>query len=77
MLEMKIGHLIREGKVVACSQSQKMKLRIRPEYLERIITKPNDIPKGKEVVFVGEMNDEERRVWKSYLERNPTIWTTS
>ena len=77
MLEMKIGHLIREGKVVACSPSQKMKLRIRPEYLNLIVTKPKDIPKGKEVVFVGEMNDEERRIWKSYLEANPTIWTTS
>ena len=77
MLEMKIGHFIRDGKVVACSQSTKMALRIRPEYLKLIVTRPNEIPKEKEVVFVGGMNDEERRVWKSYLESNPTIWTTS
>ena len=78
MLEMKIGHLIREGKIVACSHSQKLKLKLHPDYFEQIVTRPKDLPHGaKNVVFVGEMTDEERVLWRAYLEANPTIWTTS
>ena len=77
MLEMKIGHLIRKGKIVVCGFETKKKLKIIPEYYNQILTQPSELldnNKEKEVVFVGEMSDEERRAWATHMERSKSSW---
>ena len=73
---MKIGHLIRQGKIVVCGAETKKKLKILTEYYNQILTSPSDLKniKGKEVVFVGEMSDEERRSWATHMERSKSSW---
>jgi len=76
MLEMKIGHLIRQGKVVVCGTHTKKKLKIVSEYYNQILTKPSELKDSekKEIVFVGEMSDEERRAWAIHMERSKSSW---
>ena len=76
MLEMKIGHLIRQGKIVVCGYDTKKKLKIIPEYYEKILTSPSELKDSehKKVVFVGEMSDEERRAWATHMERSKSPW---
>ena len=76
MLEMKIGHLIRQGKIVVCGLDTKKKLKIVSNYYTQILTKPSELKDldGKEIVFVGEMSDEERRAWATYMERSKSTW---
>ena len=40
---MKIGHLIRQGKIVVCGADTKKKLRIHPDYYTQILTSPSDL----------------------------------
>ena len=73
---MKIGHLIRQGKIVVCGANTKKTLKIVSDYYEQILTKPFRIKRsqGKEIVFVGEMSDEERRAWATHMERSKSSW---
>ena len=76
MLEMKIGHLIRQGKIVVCGADTKKKLRIHPDYYTQILTSPSNLKdaEGKEIVFVGEMSDGERKSWATHMARNKPSW---
>ena len=76
MLEMKIGHLIRQGKIVVCGEDTKKKLKILPDYYNQILTSPDElkVTQGREIVFVGEMSDGERKSWATYMERNKSSW---
>lgn len=76
MLEMKIGHLVRQGKIVVCGTETKKKLKIVSEYYNQIITKPSELKnsEGKEIIFIGGMSDEERRAWATHMERSKSSW---
>jgi hypothetical protein len=67
--EMVIASLVRSGEIVVCGYNYKQKLRIDPECYRLIVTKPNQIKdESKKIHFIGSLSDEERRIWRSYME---------
>lgn len=67
--DMVVASIVREGKkIVVCGKKQKDKLKVHPDYYKQIVTNPLQIKdKTKPIVFMGEMTDEERSIWRSYL----------
>mgnify|MGYP001244735838 CR=1 FL=1 len=66
---MVIAHLIRNGQIVVCGSEFKKKIRIDPECYRQIVTRPNQIKdEGKKIHFIGSLSDEERAIWRAYME---------
>lgn len=66
---MVIAHLIRSGQIVVCGLAFKMKLKIDPECYRQIVTRPNQIKdESKKINFIGSLSDEERAIWRAYME---------
>lgn len=69
MYDYYLATLIRQGHIIACGRAYKLKLKLSPELLESVVTRPAQVKVGDwdKVIFRGEMSDEERAFWRPHL----------
>jgi hypothetical protein len=76
-LSMVVAHHIRSGAQVACAPETALKLRLDPEVMKLLITRPQNVDRNRTLIFAGGTEIEKSDQWRNYLAKNPTLWRTA